>query len=304
MRQVRREIIHTNALTWLQENERTLSGYVVTSLPDISELASTVRQDVPVYKQWLRDATRLILQALDPHDSIAIFYQSDIMAKDGVWIDKAYQIQRMAEDMGWVLLFHKVALISPPDTLKIGRSAYTHMIALAPRPLPFKEGRPEWFPDVLSERGEMSWKKAMGERAAYECLRYLFLMKRHAWPSEKPFTIYDPFCGQGTVLAVAAEFGLDAIGVDLALRRCQAALSVTTATIPPSQRLKLNLGLPESLQITVVLSAIFNGAPPNTLATQTLFLPSSSSSSSQRNDPSVVADGEDDDVGTHPKAEP
>ena len=36
-------------------------------------------------------------------------------------------------------------------------------------------------------------------------------------------TIVDPFCGRGTVLAVANQLGLRAIGVDLSAKRCKEA---------------------------------------------------------------------------------
>jgi tRNA G10 N-methylase Trm11 len=36
-------------------------------------------------------------------------------------------------------------------------------------------------------------------------------------------TIVDPFCGWGTVLAVANARGMDAIGVDLSARMCKRA---------------------------------------------------------------------------------
>jgi hypothetical protein len=36
-------------------------------------------------------------------------------------------------------------------------------------------------------------------------------------------TIVDPFCGRGTVLAVANALGLDAIGVDIGAKRCRTA---------------------------------------------------------------------------------
>ena len=44
-------------------------------------------------------------------------------------------------------------------------------------------------------------------------------------------TIVDPFCGYGTVLAVANALGMGAIGVDLSARMCKRArrLSVTVA---------------------------------------------------------------------------
>ncbi|HWA72435.1 MAG TPA: DNA methyltransferase [Polyangiaceae bacterium] len=35
--------------------------------------------------------------------------------------------------------------------------------------------------------------------------------------------VVDPFCGHGTVLAVANAMGLDALGVDISVRQCRAA---------------------------------------------------------------------------------
>jgi hypothetical protein len=39
--------------------------------------------------------------------------------------------------------------------------------------------------------------------------------------------VVDPFCGRGTVLAVANEMGLDAVGVELSAKRCKAARALT-----------------------------------------------------------------------------
>ena len=38
--------------------------------------------------------------------------------------------------------------------------------------------------------------------------------------------VIDPFCGQGTVLAVANELGMDALGVELSRKRCRQALKL------------------------------------------------------------------------------
>jgi SAM-dependent methyltransferase len=52
-------------------------------------------------------------------------------------------------------------------------------------------------------------------------------------------TVVDPFCGFGTVLAVANALGLDAIGVDRSKRMCQRArrlrLSVPLGSGRPDQ---------------------------------------------------------------------
>jgi tRNA G10 N-methylase Trm11 len=40
--------------------------------------------------------------------------------------------------------------------------------------------------------------------------------------------VVDPFCGHGTILAVANEHGLDAVGVELSAKRARKARRLTT----------------------------------------------------------------------------
>jgi tRNA G10 N-methylase Trm11 len=56
----------------------------------------------------------------------------------------------------------------------------------------------------------------MGVRAAAYAVRF-------ARDQVGAKTIFDPFCGVGTVLAVANASGLSAIGVELAKKRCEQA---------------------------------------------------------------------------------
>ena len=74
-------------------------------------------------------------------------------------------------------------------------------------------------PDVLPDAGFMPWSRAMGTTACRVACAYLR-------DETEARIIVDPFCGRGTVLAVANAMGLDAIGVELSAKRCRAARSL------------------------------------------------------------------------------
>ena len=56
----------------------------------------------------------------------------------------------------------------------------------------------------------------MGVRACVEACRFVIA-------ETATRTVVDPFCGFGTVLAVANALGLDAVGVDFSVRMCRRA---------------------------------------------------------------------------------
>lgn len=72
------------------------------------------------------------------------------------------------------------------------------------------------MPDVITDAGRQPWVRAMGVRAAAHAVRF-------ARDQVAAKIIFDPFCGVGTVLAVANAFGLDALGVEQAKKRCEQA---------------------------------------------------------------------------------
>jgi hypothetical protein len=189
----------------MQARGRIDGACAVTSLPDVSELGRAL----PAWRTWFLGAVRLVVDAV-PDDSAALFFQSDIK-RDGVWIDKGALVIRAAEDAGAHVLFHKIVCRRPPDMLTQGRPGFTHLIAVS-RAMKCPDTLP--IPDVITDAGRSLWVRAMGIRAAAHAVRF-------ARDQVKASLIFDPFCGVGTIPAVANVLGLDALGLELSRKRCE-----------------------------------------------------------------------------------
>jgi hypothetical protein len=203
-----RTVIQAEALAWLDANPAPPGASVVTSLPDYTEVPHL---GFGGWRSWFIDTAGRVIRWV-PDGGVAIFYQSDVRHQ-GVWVDKAYLVQRAAEAENAALVWHKIVCRKPPGTVAAGRPSYSHMLCLArtPRPLPIRPG-----PDVLPDAGHMPWSRAMGETACRVACRFLRDETATA-------VVVDPFCGRGSVLAVANELGFAAIGIDLGKKRCRDA---------------------------------------------------------------------------------
>jgi hypothetical protein len=206
-----RSVVQADAFAWMDANPAARGTSVITSLPDVSELAG---MDLDGWKEWFVRAARRVLRWI-PDDGVAIFYQSDIR-HHGAWIDKGHLVMIAADAERTTMLWHKIVCRKPPGTIALGRPSYSHMICFAREPRPVR--RPG--PDVLADAGAMSWSRAMGADACRVACRFL----RDDTDTK---LVVDPFCGRGTVLAVANELGFDAIGVDIGGKRVRAARNAT-----------------------------------------------------------------------------
>jgi len=195
----------------MKERGRMGDVCAVTSLPDVSEVGLALA----VWRAWFIDAVKLVVDSV-PAESAAMFFQSDIK-RDGIWIDKGALVIRAAEDTGAQVLFHKVVCRRPPGMLTMGRPGYTHLIAVS-RAMKCPDVLS--IPDVIIDAGRLPWVRAMGVRAAGHAVRF-------ARDQVGAKIIFDPFCGVGTVLAVANTLGLDAVGVEKAKKRCEQARILT-----------------------------------------------------------------------------
>jgi hypothetical protein len=203
-----RTVHHADALPWLREAGRLVGASVVTSLPDVSELPAL---GLDGWRRWFDEAAVLTMQGV-PDDGVAIFFQSDVR-HGGLWVDKAAMVARAAERAGMGALFHKIVCRKPAGTLTLGRASYSHLLAFARTLRPALRGA---TPDVLPDGGFQPGVKAMGVLACVDACRFVL-------DATTTGTIVDPFCGSGTVLAVANAMGMDGVGVDLSARMCKRA---------------------------------------------------------------------------------
>jgi hypothetical protein len=181
---------------------------LVTSLPDHSELPGL---GFDGWRGWFEEVAALCCRAV-ADEAVAVFYQTDVK-HDGRWVDKAYLVQRGAERAGSALLWHKLVCRAPPGTTTFGRPAYAHLLCFS-RALRLHPSQSS--PDVLPGLGEMTWARAMGTAACAEVARFLL---SHTGCR----TVVDPFCGMGTMLAVANAHGLSAVGVERSPKRAERA---------------------------------------------------------------------------------
>ena len=207
-----REVHQGEAVAWLREHPLPADHAIVTSLPDVSEVP---RLGFDGWRAWFRDVAELACSQV-ADTSVAVFYQTDIK-HEGRWVDKAYLVSRGAEAAGSSLLWHKIVCRTAPGSTTFGRPGYAHLLCFS-RELRLTPAQSST--DVLPNLGAMPWPRAMGTAACDAVCT--FLLAHTACR-----TVVDPFCGHGTMLAVANARGLDAVGVELSPKRAALARALT-----------------------------------------------------------------------------
>jgi hypothetical protein len=214
---VRREVRCGDGIAFLRCGNLSPEQALVTSLPDVSEMP---KLGLDGWRNWFIETAALACGAV-ADQSVAIFYQTDVKL-DGRWIDKAHLVLSGAERAGSHLLWHKVVCRVPAGTTTFGRPAYAHLLCLSRR-LQLPPGRSS--PDVLPRLGEMTWARAMGREACEAVARFLVA-------DTACQCVVDPFCGLGTMLAVANAHGLAALGVERSPKRAERARQLVLRPVP------------------------------------------------------------------------
>jgi len=204
----RRTVYCEDALAWLQARPVLEGCSAIASLPDVSEFPSLTLAE---WKAWFLRAAALVCTRVPPQ-GVALFYQTDVK-QEGTWVDKGYLVSRAAEEAGCELLWHKVVCRRAPGTVTWGRPAYSHLLCFSRG---VRVDMAKSTPDVLPDAGEVTWTRGMGVEACLVACRFIL-------EQTLTRTVVDPFCGHGTVLAVANALGLDAVGVELSRKRARKA---------------------------------------------------------------------------------
>lgn len=200
-----------DALEWLRR-ERIEGASCVASLPDYSEFPG---KTVAEWQAWFEGAARIVLEAAAP-EGAAIFYQTDIKV-DGQWVDKAFLVQRAAAELGLALLWHKIACRARPGQATFGRPGYAHVVCFSRTVRPPLEGSSA---DVFPELGDKVWERGMGFDVCRQIAQFIATQTSSR-------CVINPFCGLGSMLAVANAYGLDAIGIERSPKRAERARTLT-----------------------------------------------------------------------------
>lgn len=196
-----------------------------------------------------------LVSKLDEH-CCAIFYQTDGRSSgiDGGWLDKGFLCTLGARAAGAVMVWHRIVCAGRPFQIRNGRPAFARLVCFSRSHRCSASGV-----DVLPQRGFMSYAGAAGEAACSAAVQYVRLAHLSrparaqatkddaavmaqtaaleaaalsveafapidAESDERVPLVFDPFCGHGTVLALANAWGMDSFGIELNRNRCQASL--------------------------------------------------------------------------------
>lgn len=198
----KRKIIEQDALVWLEKHKDL--GSIITSLPDMEETQHTEE----AYPKWFYAAAeKCILSTSENHPTI--FYQTDRLYK-GKRISKAFILMKAAEANNLQLVWHKIVLRRNIGKIDIRRPGFSHLLCFGDKGVKAGKATPDVF-----DAGGVLYPNGMGLQAATVALQAALY---HG------VKVCDPFCGRGTVPALAETMGFEKIiGVDIDEQQAEAA---------------------------------------------------------------------------------
>jgi hypothetical protein len=176
---------------------------VCTGIPDMDE----VQMEYLDYIQWVQKVADLLFQKL-ASDQYAIFIHTD-RKYNGSWIDKSYFIEFMAQKHSCRLLWKKIVIYQPPDTLNLYRPTYGTILCFAKGK---KSTCGKAFPDVIQGKTRI-YKNGFYIEPLIHIMNFL--------REKNVRSIIDPFAGRGTIAIVASKFQIHVVMIEISKELCQ-----------------------------------------------------------------------------------
>ena len=224
-----REVLQLDAVEWLKNDNVPFEGSIFTGVPDIldiPEISSIVdlTERHMKYIEWFEGVLENIFRRI-LIGQYAIFSQTDAKIIDDkgnlvAWVDKSHVCSRVAAKLQCNLLWHKVCIDSDTTSQlesSVYRPCYTHLLCYGKGTTSSYHISQFQVPDVIN-RGSMIWQKAIGIEACV--LGISFLLNIAKTP-----VVINPFCGHGTILAVANYFHLPSFGIEILSSRAKQSKS-------------------------------------------------------------------------------
>lgn len=189
------KVIHTDSIKFLQQKENNSLPTIITGIPDMDE----VNMEEDQYIKWFEDVCDLIYKKVKKNE-YCIFIQTDRKV-NGKWIDKSFYLQKVANQNGINLLWHKIVLYRDVNSIYLQRPTYGHMLCFS-----YQNGPGRQFPDVIYGK-----KKLYKNGTSIEPLNYVMNLC-----NEKNIKlIIDPFAGYGTISFMAKKYNISSISIDI-----------------------------------------------------------------------------------------
>jgi len=209
-------------LEWLRQEGLPPRSFVLTSMPDMGEARhpSGASLGLDAWRVWFADSLRALLKALPPGGA-AVFVETDLReCASGQESKLMLALSAAADVEGVSLIWHKVVHFGTVDEPSHGSPKYSHLICFARVASGKEEELAGGLPDIF-------WRglKPRGFKHAERCFGVNTVKMVLQWAKNKfdIDTVVDPFCGAGTVLAVANALGLHAVGLDVSPKAAKQA---------------------------------------------------------------------------------
>jgi len=195
-------IICDDAISWLSSQQQLPN--IVTGICDMDEMkgvgSTSSTSSADQYLNFFSTVADLIFSKLG-NGCYAIFIQTDRKHQRS-WIDKSYILTDIARQHQLKTVWHKIVLHRNVDATDLHRPTYAHMLCFS------RDGTTgAATPDVIPPSKRL-YKNATPPEAARRALEFV---KRYS----KVKTVVDPFVGQGTIISIARDLGLNAVGIDI-----------------------------------------------------------------------------------------